>query len=172
MMVIVITIIISFFITALFGHTVHYMLHQTWTGSVHQSHMMHHLILYPPENYTSTVYRSAGKDSTPKFFLIAATPLILAPIILWLCGVISLSVMIVVLFVEGLMGFLHNYLHDAFHIEGHWLYKVYAVRRLFARWVALHYLHHVNMNSNFGIFSFFWDRIFRTYTNFVETKQE
>ena len=73
--------------------------------------------------------------------------------------------MIAVLIVEGLMGFLHDYLHDAFHIERHWLYRIPIIKNWFASLVSLHYLHHVDMNSNFGIFSFFWDRMFGTYTN-------
>ena len=171
-MSILIAAILSFFITTLFGHVVHWTLHQTWSGAVHQAHMTHHLKLYPPSDYVSKVYRNAGADSTPKFFALAAIPLVVTPIILYFLGIMTLSVMITVLVAEGLMGFLHNYLHDAFHIEGHWLYKIYAIRRLFAYWTAIHYLHHVDMNKNYGIFSYFWDRVFGTYTNYVQTKQD
>jgi sterol desaturase/sphingolipid hydroxylase (fatty acid hydroxylase superfamily) len=171
MMSIIITVLLSFFITTLFGHVVHWSLHQPWSGKVHDAHMTHHLRLYPPSDYVSKVYRNAGADSTPKFFAIAALPLIITPIILWALEIMPLAIMITVLIVEGLMGFLHDYLHDAFHIEGHWLYRTYAIRRLFAPWVALHYLHHVDMSKNYGIFSFFWDRVFGTFTNYV-TKQQ
>jgi hypothetical protein len=171
-MSILIAAILSFLVTTLFGHVVHWSLHQTWSGAIHRSHMAHHLRLYPPSDFFSEVYRSAGKDSSPKFFLIAAIPLILAPVVLWFLGVFSLPVMITVLVMEGLMGFLHDYLHDAFHIKDHWLYRVYAIRRLFTRWVGIHYLHHVDMKSNFGIFTFMWDHIFRTFRNYVETDKK
>jgi sterol desaturase/sphingolipid hydroxylase (fatty acid hydroxylase superfamily) len=130
------------------------------------------LILYPPSDYVSKEYRQAGRDSTPKFFAIAGIPLILAPIVLWYFGIIGMPVAITVIVVEALMGFLHNYLHDAFHIKDHWLYRIYAIRRLFAHWTAIHYLHHVEMSKNYGIFTYFWDRVFGTYTNYVHTKKE
>lgn len=160
---ILLTIIISFLITTLFGHTVHWALHQQWTGAVHQSHMTHHLKLYPPSDYTSVEYRDAGKDSTPKFFLISAIPLIAAPIVLWVIGLLPLTLMITTLLMEALMGFLHNYLHDAFHISKHWLYGIPFVGVWFGRLVSLHYLHHVNMSKNFGIFTFHWDKFFGTF---------
>lgn len=167
---ILIAAIISFLITTLFGHISHWSFHQPFSGSIHKAHMTHHLKLYPPSDYLSETYRQAGGDSTPKFFIMVALPLILAPIILWLCGIFSAPIMITVLTVESLVGLSHNYFHDAFHIRGHWLYKIKGFRNLFSRWTALHYLHHVDMNSNFGIVSFFWDRIFGTYKNFVQTK--
>jgi len=163
MLAIFLTIIISFFATTLFGHVVHWSLHQTWTGSVHKAHMTHHLKLYPPEDYTSVIYRDAGQDSTPRFFAIAAIPMVLAPILLFSFGVLPLHLMVITLIVEGLMGFLHNYLHDAFHIEKHWLYDVPVFGVIFGKWVALHYLHHVKMETNYGIFQFHWDRFFGTY---------
>jgi sterol desaturase/sphingolipid hydroxylase (fatty acid hydroxylase superfamily) len=71
--------------------------------------------------------------------------------------------MLTVIGVEILVGLLHNYLHDAFHISGHWLYRVPFVNMWFSHLVSLHYLHHVNMNSNFGIFTFHWDKVFKTF---------
>lgn len=157
------TILISYLITSLFGYVVHWSLHQSWTGKINQSHMTHHLKLYPPEDFTSETYRNAGKDSTPKFFAMAAIPLILAPILLGLFGVLPLYLVITVLVVEGLMGFLHDYLHDSFHIKNHILTRIPVVRDIFDRWVKIHYLHHVDMGKNYGIFVFHWDRVFRTF---------
>jgi sterol desaturase/sphingolipid hydroxylase (fatty acid hydroxylase superfamily) len=165
MITIIITIILGFFITTLFGHVVHYALHQPWSGKVHKAHLTHHLIKYPPHDFMSDEYRSAGKDSTPKFFVWAGLPLIITPIILWLCGIIPLVIMITILGVEGIIGFLHSYLHDAFHIKNHWLYKVPILGKQFTKLVHLHYLHHVGkMNFNFGIFTFLWDRVCGTFT--------
>jgi sterol desaturase/sphingolipid hydroxylase (fatty acid hydroxylase superfamily) len=158
-MAILLTILISYLVTTLFGHVVHWSLHQSWTGAVNRSHMTHHLKLYPPSDYLSDVYRQAGKDSTPKFFILAALPLIITPPILWAVGILPLSVMIIIMAMEGLMGFLHNYLHDAFHIRNHWLTSL----PIFNYWVKMHYQHHVDMQANFGIFSFHWDRIFGSY---------
>lgn len=172
MISIIVAALVAFLATSLFGHVIHYCIHQPWTGFVHRSHLHHHNVLYPPSDFTSIVYRDAGKFSTPKFFLIAAIPLILAPIVLCCLHIISWPIMLTVLVVEGIMGFLHDYLHDAFHIRAHWLYSVPVIRKMFRRWVGLHYLHHVGkMDRNFGIFSFLWDRIFGSFaTRIVKGK--
>lgn len=65
----------------------------------------------------------------------------------------------------GLMGFLHNYLHDSFHINRHWLYQNSFTKNLFKRWSLLHLIHHQNMNYNYGIFLFHWDYVFRSFLN-------
>jgi hypothetical protein len=165
---IIIAILLTFLVTTFFGHLVHWLLHRKWSGFLNRSHMVHHLKNYPPSDFVSVKYRSAGKDSTPKFFIMAGLPLLAAPVVLWWLGTFSLVMMIVVLVTELIVGFLHDYLHDAFHIKGHWLSRVYAVRRLFAHWTALHYLHHVDMNTNLGIFFFGWDRVFFSFVRYVK----
>ena len=170
MAAILLTLFITYVVTSLFGYVVHWSLHQDWAGSFNKAHMTHHQILYPPSDFTSEKYRHAGKDSTPKFFALAALPLILTPIVLWAVGILPLSLMITVLVVEGLMGFLHDYLHDTFHIKDHWLSRTPVLRVIFAKWVQLHYLHHVDMGKNFGIFVFHWDRVFKTFWKSDETK--
>jgi sterol desaturase/sphingolipid hydroxylase (fatty acid hydroxylase superfamily) len=165
MLSVVLTILVSYLVTTLFGHVVHWSLHQPWTGWLNNAHMTHHQRLYPPYDYLSDVYRQAGKDSTPKFFAIAAIPLIVAPPILWAVGALPLPMMITILVMELVIGFLHNYLHDAFHIRKHWLYRVPVIKSWFGNWVNLHWQHHIDMQSNFGIFSFFWDRVFSTYVD-------
>lgn len=163
MMSIVLAILITLVASTLFGHVVHWSLHQSWMGRFNTAHMTHHLKLYPPGDYSSDEYRSAGKDASTRFFAVAALPLILAPLILLLVGFISWPVALVILFVEGAIGFLHNYMHDAFHINNHWLNKIPVINRSFDRWNKIHYIHHIDMSKNYGIFTFFWDRLFGTY---------
>jgi len=163
MLYVLITIIASFFVSSLFGYLVHRMLHQTWAGILHQKHMTHHITLYPPSDYLSEEYRYAGKDNTTITFAIAAIPVVAAPIILGLIGWISLPLVLISLTIMGLMGFLHSYLHDAFHIKNHWLNKVPIINNMFLRWNILHYYHHIDMSSNFGIFVFHWDYVFFTF---------
>lgn len=163
MWAVLLTILITYIVTSLFGYVIHWSLHQTWAGQFNNAHMTHHLKLYPPEDFTSDSYRNAGKDSTPKFFAMAALPLIGLPIVLFAVGFLPLHLMIVALAVEGAMGFLHDYIHDAFHISRHWMSRVPVLKDIFHKWVALHYLHHVDMGKNYGIFVFHWDRIFRTF---------
>lgn len=163
MLYIFLTAIIAFFTTSLFGYVVHRALHQTWAGRFNQAHMTHHLVMYPCHDYLSDVYRSAGKDNTVKTFAICAIPLVAIPILLVIFGVIPLSLTVTALLVMGIMGFLHNYIHDAFHIRNHFLTRIPVIRAIFGHWNALHYLHHIDMQKNFGIFLFHWDHIFRTY---------
>lgn len=163
MLAILITAIITFFISSLFGYVVHKSLHQEWTGRFNKSHMTHHLKLYPPEDYLSDTYRDAGSDNTVKTFAIAAIPLVLIPIALWLVHILTLTTFITCLVVMAVMSFLHSYLHDAFHIRNHWLNSIPIFDIYFQYWADLHYLHHINMQTNFGIFLFHWDKILGTF---------
>lgn len=163
MIAVLITAVISFFVSSLFAYVVHWSLHQQWTGRLNQKHMAHHLVLYPPTDYTSDVYRHAGKDNTVRTFTIAALPLIATPIVLGALGILPLSLVLTVLIVMGIMGFTHNYIHDAFHIRNHFLGRIPGFRDIFAYWNRLHYLHHIDMQKNFGIFLFHWDHVFRTF---------
>lgn len=163
MAVILLAIFISYIFASFFGQLIHWALHQSWTGFLNQAHMSHHLEKYPPEDFTSDTYRSAGGQSTPKYFIILALPVIIGPIVLGVMGILPLSIVLIVLGMEGLMGFLNDRVHEWIHIENHWITRVPVLRTLFTKWFKLHYLHHVDMNKNFGIFTFHWDRLFGTY---------
>lgn len=162
-MAIFLTAIFTFFVSSLFGYVVHKSLHSKWTGRLNNAHMTHHLRLYPHTDYVSDKYRSAGKDNTVKIFALAALPLVALPIVLGVLHILPLALVITALCVMVVMSFLHSYLHDAFHIKNHWLYGVPVVGLLFRRWVRLHWLHHVDMKTNFGIFLFHWDHLLKTY---------
>ncbi len=157
------TILITFVLITLFGFVVHWGLHQPWAGKYNNAHMTHHLKLYPPEDFTSESYRHAGKDNTVVTFAVASIPMILTPIVLGLLGILSWPLAITVVVVELVLGFLHDHIHNAFHIKNHWMSRVPVLRDIFQVWARLHYLHHVDMTKNYGIFVFHWDRIFRTF---------
>ncbi len=165
MLAILLTILVSFFASSLFGYVVHRSLHQPWAGKLNQKHMTHHLTLYPATDYLSDKYRDAGGDNTVIIFSIAAIPVVATPIVLGLLGILPLALVITSLVVMGIMGFLHSYLHDSFHIRNHFLTRVPVIRTLFASWNRLHYLHHIDMQTNFGIFLFHWDHVFKTLWN-------
>lgn len=163
MLSIFLTTVITFFIASLFGYVAHRSFHSKLTGRFHDAHMTHHIKLYPADNYISDKYRSAGKDNTVKFFGIVGLPLVIAPIVLGALHILPLSLVITALTVMAITSFLHSYLHDAFHIKNHWLYRVPLFRILFAHWVEIHWLHHIDMTKNFGVFVFHWDHLFRTF---------
>lgn len=141
------------------GYAVHWLLHQKWSGMLYAKHMVHHLVLYPVSDFLSESYRRAGRDNTVVTFLFFSIPFFVAPVILYALQVVP-AVTAALLLVEIIVvGWLHDYFHDSFHIRGHFL-KRYA---FFRRLTDLHYLHHKDMSKNFGIFLFWWDRIFASF---------
>lgn len=162
MLSIIVTVIISFLVTTIFGYFTHHALHQPWTGRFHRSHLVHHLLLYPKEDFTSNEYRNPGKDSSVIFFALMSVPLLLSVILLYLFGILSFKLTIITLCVMLFLGWLHDYLHDSFHINNHLASKIIN-KRLYKNWVDIHYNHHINMQSNLGIFWFGWDKLFKTF---------
>ena len=169
-MTILLTILISYIISSFFGYVIHWSLHQSWAGFFNKAHMTHHQVLYPPSDFTSEKYRHAGKDSAPKFFALATLPIILLLLILLLVGILPLPLLITCWTVIGVMGFSHDYIHDAFHLRNHWMSRIPVLRDIFAKWTQLHYLHHVDMSKNFGIFIFHWDHVFRSFWKTSDVK--
>lgn len=164
MLLILLTILITYAVVSLFGYFVHKALHQPWTGKFNTSHMAHHVKLYPSGDFLSEEYRDAGKDDTFWTFAIVSLPIIFTPIILFLLG-LSLHLTIISVIEMLLIGWLNNFIHSCMHIRDHWLSRLPIIKFFFVRWRRLHELHHDDMQKNFGIFSFNWDRIFKTYWN-------
>lgn len=154
----ILTSITAFLVTTLFGQVIHWSLHQPWSGRFNKSHMTHHLVLYPVSSYKSERYRDPGKDSTVKTFGLVALPLLAAPILLFLFGKLSLFLTLWSLAEMLILGWLHDSIHDSFHLHKSFWSRLPGYKA----WAKKHYLHHVNMQKNFGIFTFFWDRLFGT----------
>ncbi len=164
MIEIIIYIIVSYIFTNLAGWFIHWAIHQKWAGLFNRSHMAHHQTFYPENDLTSDIYRDAGSDSTPRYFIAIASPLIIIPIILAVLGIIPISFMIILLSMYGVMGYLNNYVHDSMHINNHILSRLPIISHFFEKWKKLHFAHHENMASNYGIFTFYFDRLFGTYS--------
>jgi len=141
----------------------HWVLHQKFSGRFNIAHIEHHMVLYPPDDYQSDVYRETTKNGAPVFFAITAIPVIILPMVLCYLGLLSWHLMFIALAVMGIYGFLSNYLHDAFHIRNHWLNYVPIINMIFKRWTILHWIHHLFQQYNYGIYCFIFDRIFGTF---------
>ena len=161
-MAVLLALVLTYLFTTFFGYVVHWSLHQPWMGKLHTSHMAHHVELYPPEDFTSEVYRHPKNDNIVLVFGIASIPFVIIPIIVFILGIFPLSIFISIMSMMILQSFLHYYLHDAYHIKNHWLSKIPFVKDIFAKLYQLHYLHHLRMSKNFGIFVFHWDKVFGT----------
>lgn len=153
------TLVIVFFAITLFGHVSHYCLHQKWSGKLNRAHMAHHLKLYPPSDYVSDVYRNPGKDNTVFIFAAMGAPLIIAPIILFIMGKLSLFLTIISVIEMLFVGLLHDRIHDSFHLTKSFWHKLPGYRK----WNELHFIHHIDMSKNYGIFWFFYDKLFSTF---------
>jgi sterol desaturase/sphingolipid hydroxylase (fatty acid hydroxylase superfamily) len=126
--------------------------------------MAHHLDIYPVERYFSDTYQTPSfKESTPKFFAVAAIPILLLPVICWFIGLLPLSIMLISILEMLLIGAINYYVHDWFHVRNHRINKVPVLKSMFKKWNYLHYLHHVDMTKNYGIYSFFWDKRLKSY---------
>lgn len=152
-------VFLSYLVISLFSYFMHWVLHQKWAKRFYMSHMVHHSKMYPATDMLSDEYRSAGKDNTVYFFAVAAIPIIMLPIISFLMGWISLPLMLLALAEMGIFGFLNNYCHDSLHLKNHFIHK-FSIGRL---WRKLHYFHHLDNKKNLGIFTFWTDKLFKTF---------
>jgi len=157
--------LLVFLFVSFFGYWVHRGLHKKFSGPFGKSHKTHHEIMYPVTDFKSDKYRSAGKDSSLIFFAVISIPIVALPFLLSFLGILSLVKALLIVGQMIFWGWLHNYIHDAFHINNHWLSRVPVVKIWFNRLIDLHFGHHCDVQKNFGIFFFGWDRLFGTYMN-------
>lgn len=143
------------------GYVFHLIFHKPWSGKFFKSHMNHHLKQYPSTDFYSSKYRDAGKDNTVWLFAAVFAPIILTIIILIMINVIPLFMGLMSLAEMFFIGWLNNSMHDGFHVENSVWHKFWFFKKL----EKLHYQHHVDMNTNYGIFSFVWDKILGTFQN-------
>ncbi len=151
---------LSFVSATFLGHVVHWSLHQRWMGPFKKGHMQHHIELYPPGDLVSEKYRTA------KWY--NSGPLLFAPafvVIMFVAGLVTWSLgwpaWVTITLCANLLGFgfFNDFIHDSFHIQNHWMSRFGWWRRS----KDSHFLHHVNMKKNYGIFLFVWDQAFRTF---------
>lgn len=158
-MIEVVALLFTLIILTFLGYAFHMMFHQPWSGHFYKAHMNHHLKQYPATDFYSDTYRYAGRDNTVWLFGLVFAPLVITMIVLTATGAISLFLGLSILAEMGIIGWLNNSLHDSFHLRNTFWEKF----SFFDRLRKLHYQHHVNMSTNYGIFSFVWDKIFGTY---------
>jgi sterol desaturase/sphingolipid hydroxylase (fatty acid hydroxylase superfamily) len=154
------TLAVACVAVCLFGYGSHRFLHDPRAGSLHRKHLTHHQI-YTATDFSSDTYRSAGKDNSAVLFGVMSVPLLLLPIVLHLMKKMSLGLTVATLGEMLFLGWLHDYLHDAFHITNHRLTKF----GFFRKWIGLHIRHHQNTQTNFGIFSFALDKLFGSFSD-------
>lgn len=153
--------VLAVVVTDTFGYWGHRALHQPWTGRLHNAHLTHHIDLYPSTDFSSDTYRDAGKDNTTWTFLISGLPLLVSPLLLAWFGVVGWISAVWLIGVIGAVGLLHAFVHDWIHLKSHWFHWIPGAQKM----VELHKVHHRDMGKNFGIFTFVWDRLAKTFEN-------
>lgn len=147
-------LVTGFFFSEFLGWNFHRFLHTKWAFGLQTNHLIHHTEKYPPEDYLSKDYRVAGKANTLYPFLVAGV--LVAGLFFWLAPLWLSIPMAIDL---ALVGFLNDRAHLLFHVTPNFLEK----SAWFARLRERHLTHHENMTLNFGIFTFFTDRLFKTF---------
>lgn len=136
------------------GYIVHRLLHCKWMGRAYRDHHHHHFTIYPPEKYLSDEYLEPPIEAGQAKYYLTFFAVVMSPLILWHWAYFLLA------FVEAIIVLKANsVVHDALHVRGH-KWEKYA---WFMKLRDIHFHHHVDVGVNFGIFSFFADRLMRTY---------
>ena len=158
----VLALFLTLILFTFLGYAFHMMFHRPWSGRFYKAHMNHHLRQYPVSDFYSEKYRDPGTDSTVWLFALVFSPILITMVVLTALHVVSLFLGITVLLEMIFIGWLNNSLHDAFHIKKTFWHRF----PFFDRLIKLHFEHHVDMGTNYGIFSFIWDKIFGTYRDY------
>jgi sterol desaturase/sphingolipid hydroxylase (fatty acid hydroxylase superfamily) len=152
-------LVLTFIFFTLLGYVVHRMFHQSWAGVFYRAHSNHHNQQYPPGDLVSDVYRDAGTDNTTLWMLAVFSPLILGNIVLTVAGIIPTFVGVGILVEMGVVSWLNESIHNSVHLTKSFWHRLW----FFARLRRLHDQHHIDQGSNYGIFSFVWDKVFGTF---------
>jgi Fatty acid hydroxylase superfamily len=146
---------VSFLVAEAIGWFLHRLAHCPWAGPYHRYHMRHHLEFYPPERFSSDRYLGDFKTSlvvwmAPFFVVLGAIAYALMALPAWLAAVAG----------AGAAAWLNDSLHTAFHLrETLWS----GLGDWFARRKLRHFLHHVDMLANMGIWEHAIDRRLGTF---------
>jgi sterol desaturase/sphingolipid hydroxylase (fatty acid hydroxylase superfamily) len=160
MLLIIGTFLVSLLISSFCGYWIHRGLHSRRLSFINKGHMEHHLQHYPPKRLVTDKYLRAKWFNSGPFLFTPPFVILLAVFggLLWLLGLPMwcLAIFGPVMLAYGLF---NDAVHDSFHVKNTWL-------RFLPFWTKLrehHFLHHHDMKRNFGIISFEWDRVFKTF---------
>lgn len=148
------------------GYWVHKVLHSGKIVWLSESHMVHHMKIYPPSRLRTEKYINPPHAKFAGVGLEWAIPilLVLIPTVIIL-NVVGLGFITIASFIISALvwaGLFLSWMHDQFHLK-----KSRFKGRWFKKARKLHDIHHLDMDSNLGITFFWFDRIFGTLRNKV-----
>ncbi len=155
--------------TDLVGYFSHKLLHSGRIKFLYRLHMEHHITNYPPHDLRSATYRETKQPKIlgagPEWALpIGLTMLATAAAMLFF-GV-GWGVMVAFFGAAVLYALVaYSWLHYQFHLEYPRFFMLAPPRvsDWFFRANDLHDAHHRNMKKNYGIGSYWLDKLFKTY---------
>ena len=172
----VVTLLVSIGVAELVGYLLHRLLHSEQLASLSRPHLIHHMVHYRPNQpMRSASYRNATGDRAAignvgmEWILPIALVLLVSWGVMnlfkvcWLYQVVALVTMI------SWAVLMFSYLHDRMHLKDFWMVRTPLIGAWFVRARRLHDIHHHalndqgQMNRNFGIGFFWFDRLFGTY---------
>jgi sterol desaturase/sphingolipid hydroxylase (fatty acid hydroxylase superfamily) len=169
------SVICSCLVAEFAGYWLHRLLHSDKLPFLSRNHMAHHLLLYGP---TQPMRAESYEDATHGRFSLgnvglewlapSAILLLFSWSFMFLLHVRQIYQVIVLANLVVWPVFTFSFLHDAMHLRETWLAQLPLVKIWFRRARRLHDIHHQSlnnagqMNTNFGIGFFLFDRLFRT----------
>jgi sterol desaturase/sphingolipid hydroxylase (fatty acid hydroxylase superfamily) len=165
--------------TELVGYWLHVLLHSEKIPFLSRNHMIHHLVVYPPNRAQrpSGEYRGSTDDRAALLgigleWLVPSGLILSGLLVLFRCFSIRLADQAVFIGIALAWGtFMFGYMHDAMHLKGFWMEK----SRVLGRWLAdsrrRHDIHHMDlaadgrMDKNYGICLFWFDRLFGSFAD-------
>ncbi len=158
------------------GYWLHILLHSDKIKFLSRSHMIHHLISYPPdkpmrpseEYMLSTQGRASLLGIGMEWLFPIAVIMSALEFGLRAAGASGIHQAVFVVTALGWGTAMFWYMHDAMHLKRFWMEKNSLLGRWFLRARKRHDIHHMRiadsglMNRNFGICFFFFDRVFGT----------
>jgi sterol desaturase/sphingolipid hydroxylase (fatty acid hydroxylase superfamily) len=170
-----VTVSSSIAFAELVGYLLHRLMHSERFPTLSQAHMIHHLLLYGPNQpMRASEYKvaTAGRFSLGNIGLEWLLPVSVVLMACWgalrVLGVPRTYELLAMSTLLGWPMFMFSYLHDRMHLQGFWMERAPLVKIWFLKARRLHDIHHRSLNDhgrmdrNFGIGFFFFDRIFRT----------
>ena len=142
-------------------HVWHLAAHQRWLcPPMYKVHMYHHWQVYPPSRFLSRVYTNDKEGRTNLGSVLHDGPLYVGMggnvLALYLWGMIDIYGGAAGFATYAFVGSFANWLHHAFHIEGHFVERFVYFHDL----RALHYTHHQGTaRHNYGFLDFSGDTV-------------
>jgi len=150
----IITFCVTFEATCLIQAYFHQVVgHGRWLRWIGRSHRESHHRVYSASNFEAPDY-SRHEDSIEYTYIPAGIAVILLahallPVIPGLVAFATVPASI----------WMHNYLHKQYHLTNSWLLRFAWFRRK----RELHWIHHRDYRTNFGVLHHLWDRLLHTY---------